>query len=73
MADSPLRFVKELFNPLEPFLDRLFLAGVVYGSWSCLRYCYCGLRSFRNYLLPIGAIPITVETLGEWAGLVTIT
>lgn len=73
MADNPLRFVEELFNPLEPLLDGLFLAGVAYGSWNVLRCCYCGLRGFRNYLLPIGATPVTVERLGEWAGVVSVT
>lgn len=73
MADSPLGFVEELFSPLEPFLDRIFLAGVVYGSWNAVRCCYCILRSFRNYLLPIGATPVTTERLGEWAGMVNIT
>ena len=71
MADSPVRFVEELFNFVEPFLDRLFLAGVAYGSWNALRCCYCVLRSFRNYLLPIGSTPVTTERLGEWAGMYT--
>ena len=70
MADCPIRFVEELLNPVEPFLDRLFLAGVAYGSWNALRCCYCVLRSFRNYLLPIGSTPVTTERLGEWAGIV---
>ena len=70
MADSPARFVEQLLDPVEPFLDRLFLAGVVYGSWNALRCTYCALRSFRNYLLPIGATPVTTERLGEWAGVI---
>ena len=73
MADGPLKFVEEFFNPVEPFLDRIFLAGVAYGGWNVIRCCYCALRSFRNYLLPIGATPVTTERLGEWAGMVSIT
>ena len=72
MADNPLRFVGELFSPLEPLLDRIFLAGVVYGSWNTLRCCYCVLKGFRNYILPIGRTPVTTERLGEWAGVVNI-
>ena len=68
MADSPLRFVEELLNPWEPLLDRLFLAGIVCGSWNVLRCCFYTLRGLRNYFLPVGATPVTVERLGEWAG-----
>lgn len=65
--------MEALLNPLEPLLDRLFLTGLLYGSWQTLRCCFYTLRSLRNYLLPIGATPVTTERLGEWAGMMDNT
>ncbi|XP_065886547.1 inactive hydroxysteroid dehydrogenase-like protein 1 [Dysidea avara] len=67
MADSPLRFLRELLDPYEPLLDRLFLFGTVYGTWNVFKCCYYVLSGFRRYILRIGASPVTVAKLGEWA------
>ena len=69
MADSPLRFLRELLDPYEPLLDRLFLFGTVYGTWNVFKCCYYVLSGFRRYILRIGASPVTVAKLGEWAGM----
>lgn len=72
MADSPLRIMEELFDPLKPLLDHLFLVGVVYGSWNTLKCCCCVLKTLRNYLLPVGRAAVTTERLGEWAGVLLV-
>lgn len=69
MADSPLMFLKELLDPYELLLDRVFLLGTVYGAWKTLLCCYNALSGFRRYILRIGASPVTVARLGEWAGM----
>ena len=68
MADSPLRFLKEFLDPYEALLDRVFLFGTAYGAWKIFKCCYCVLSGFRRYVLRVGASPVTVARLGEWAG-----
>ena len=67
MVDSLLRFAEELLNPVA--LSRSGWSG---SSWNTLKCIYCALRSFRNYVLPIGATPVTTDRLGEWAGVVSM-